>query len=120
MSTPDPCPTGLMERFRVFITRLKQAVADGSGRNKALMGPLTLLLWRYLSRTLDRLARLHARFLAGTLPAPRPAGTLAAPHPRPSSERQSAQGTASEKPRIPSGMCSCRSSWRISITRCGS
>ena len=103
MSTPDPCPPGLMERFGAFITRLKQAVADGSGRNKALMGPLTLLLWRYLSRTLERLTRLHAKFLAGTLPAPRPAETLASPHPRPSSERWAAQGTASEKPRIPAG-----------------
>ena len=103
MSTPDPCPPGLMERFGAFIARVKQAVADGSGRNKALMGPLTVLLWNYPSRTLARLARLHAKFLAGTLPAPRPAGTLASPRPRQSSECGAAQGTASEKPRIPAG-----------------
>ena len=103
MSTPDPCPTGLMERFGAFITRVKQAVADGSGRNKALMGPITILLWNYLSRTLDRLSRLHAKFLAGTLPAPRPAGTAS----RQCSERQPAEGEAKEarpaRPRIPSG-----------------
>ena len=108
MSTPDPCPTGLMERFGVFITRLKQAVADGSGRNKALMGPLTLLLRAYLSRTLDRLSRLHAQFLAGTLPAPCPAGAA----PRQSAEHQSAEqrstGCAAPEaraasPRIPTG-----------------
>ena len=98
MSTPDPCPTDLMERFGAFITRLKQAVADGSGRNKALMGPLTLLLRAYLSRTLDTITRLHAQFLAGTLPAPRPAVIT---------PRQSTGGEAPEarpaSPRIPPG-----------------
>ena len=76
---------------------------DSNFASAALMGPLTILLWRYLSRTLERLARLHARFLAGTLPAPRPAETLASPRPRQSSECGAAQGTASEKPRIPAG-----------------
>ena len=99
MSTSHPCPTGLMERFGAFIGRVKQAVADGSGRNKALMGPITILLWRYLSRTLDRLSKLHARFIAGTLPPPRPAGE--APR-RAAAERQTA-AEARKNPRIPAG-----------------
>ena len=97
MSTPDPCPTGLMERFGAFIGRVKQAVADGSGRNKALMGPITILLWNYLSRLLRRLTAIQAQFAAGTLPAPRPAGTAS---------RRVAEGEAPERPsrpRIPSG-----------------
>ena len=86
MLTSGPPQPGLIDRFGHFIMRLKQAVADGSGRNKALMGPLTILLWNYLSRTLARLAALHARFVAGKLEqtprAARPATERKAPERR--------------------------------------
>ena len=93
-----------MERFGAFITRLKQAVADGSGRNKALMGPITILLWNHLSRVLRRLTAIHAQFVAGTLPAPRPAGTLASPRSRRAgAERKAGEEEARKNPRIPAG-----------------
>ena len=83
-----------MERFGAFIGRVKQAVADGSGRNKALMGPITILLWWYLSRVLRRLSALHVKFVAGT---------LAAPCPREVAPERKAPEARPAKPRIPSG-----------------
>ena len=83
-----------MERFGGFIARLKQAVADGSGRNKALMGPITIVLWNYLSRVLRRLTAIHAQVAAGTLPAPRPRAARR--------ERQAPEARPA-KPRIPGG-----------------
>ena len=86
-----------MERFGGFITRLKQAVADGSGRNKALMGPITLLLWNHLSRVLRRLTAIHAQFVAGTLSPPRPRAARAKRQAEPKVPE------ARKHPRIPSG-----------------
>ena len=73
-------PTGLIERFGLFIESLKRAVADGVRRDPKRLGPLSAVLWNYLGRTLRRLAALHARFEAGTL-APRPRPRPAAPRP---------------------------------------
>ena len=81
-------PTGLIPRFTLFIDGVKRAMGEGIGRRHDTLGPLAILLWRYLSATLRRLAALHARFAAGKLPAAprarRPAAARAtADRPRP-------------------------------------
>ncbi len=92
MSPSVPPSTGLIDRFGLFIDRVKRAIADGIGRDHARrdharLGPLAVLLWNYFGRTLRRLAALQARLAAGTLEtrdprrsaAPRPAADRPAP-----------------------------------------
>jgi hypothetical protein len=70
MPSPDASPrTGVIHRFTLLIEGLKRAMADGIGQRHATLGPLSVLLWNYLARTLRRLAGLHARVEAGTLAA---------------------------------------------------
>ncbi len=62
-----------MCRFGLLVERLRWTLADWvdrNPRNRDVLGPLALLLWKYLQRTTRRLAALHAQFAAGTL-APR-------------------------------------------------
>ena len=62
-----------MCRFGLLVERLRWTLADWVDRNprkRDVLGPLALLLWKYLQRTTRRLAALHAQFAAGTL-APR-------------------------------------------------
>ena len=84
-------PTGLIPLFTLFIDGVKRAMGEGIGRRHDTLGPLAILLWRYLSTTLRRLAALHARFAAGKLPAAprarRPAAARA-PADRPRPERR--------------------------------
>ncbi len=73
MSPAFSTPTGLMCRFGLLVERLRWTLADWvdrNPRNRDVLGPLALLLWKYLQRTTRRLAALHAQFAAGTL-APR-------------------------------------------------
>ena len=73
MSSAPSTPTGLMCRFGLLVERLRWTLADWvdrNPRNRDVLGPLALLLWKYLQRTTRRLAALHAQFAAGTL-APR-------------------------------------------------
>ena len=73
MSPAPSTPTGLMCRFGLLVERLRWTLADWvdrNPRNRDVLGPLALLLWKYLQRTTRRLAALHAQFAAGTL-APR-------------------------------------------------
>ncbi len=73
MSPAPSTPTGLMCRFSLLVERLRWTLADWvdrNPRNRDVLGPLALLLWKYLQRTTRRLAALHAQFAAGTL-APR-------------------------------------------------
>ena len=62
-----------MCRFGLLVERLRWTLADWvdrNPRNRDVLGPLALLLWKYLQRTTRKLAALHAQFAAGTL-APR-------------------------------------------------
>ncbi len=62
-----------MCRFGLLVERLRWTLADWVDRNprkRDVLGPLALLLWKYLQRTTRKLAALHAQFAAGTL-APR-------------------------------------------------
>ncbi len=94
---PDtPPPTGILPRFAHLIEALKRAMAEGIGRRHETLGPLAVLLWRYLARTLRRLAALHARFAAGTL-ATAPRRSTA---PRPAADRPT---STRRPPRIPRG-----------------
>ena len=73
MSPAPSTPTGLMCRFGLLVERLRWTLADWvdrNPRNRDVLGPLALLLWKYLQRTTRKLAALHAQFAAGTL-APR-------------------------------------------------
>ncbi len=72
MPTGAPPLTGTIHRFGGFIEQLKLAVAQGIGRKHDTLGPLAVVLWNYLGRTLRRLAALQARLEAGTPLAPRP------------------------------------------------
>ncbi len=59
-----------MCRFGLLVERLRWTLADWvdrNPRNRDVLGPLALLLWKYLQRTTRRLAALHAQFAAGTL-----------------------------------------------------
>ncbi len=90
-------PTGLMPRFSLFIEAVLREMGVGMGRRHEL-GPLSFLLWRYLSAVRRRLAALHARFVAGKL-APRPRA------PRPAAERSTSENLGPERrpPGIPRG-----------------
>ncbi len=73
MSPAPSTPAGLMCRFGLLVERLRWTLADWvdrNPRNRDVLGPLALLLWKYLQRTTRKLAALHAQFAAGTL-APR-------------------------------------------------
>jgi hypothetical protein len=70
MSSAASSPS-LTQRFALLIEGLKRAIADGSGRDKRLLGPLTVLLWNYLGRKLRRFEALAARVAAGDLVAAR-------------------------------------------------
>ncbi len=70
MSPAPSTPTGLMCRFGLLVERLRWTLADWvdrNPRNRDVLGPLALLLWKYLQRTTRKLAALHAQFAAGTL-----------------------------------------------------
>ncbi len=94
---PDaPPPTNVIHRFGLFIEGLKRAMAEGIGRRHDTLGPLAVLLWHYLGRTLRRLAALHAGFADGTLAAaPRRSAAPRRPSDRPTTMRR--------PPRIPRG-----------------
>ena len=74
---PPTPPTGLMPRFTLLIQAMVRGLGQGLDQRRgwgdreplARLGVLALPLWKYLSRTLLRLAALHARFAAGKLPA---------------------------------------------------
>ncbi len=90
VASPSP-PIGFIPRFSLFVEMVKRAVGEGIGRRHEL-GPLSILLWNYLSGIQRRLAALHARFAAGKLPA--------APRaPRPVSERSTADPPAPKRPK---------------------
>ncbi len=87
-----------MCRFGLLVERLRWTLADWvdrNPRNRDVLGPLALLLWKYLQRTTRKLAALHAQFAAGTL-APRKDRA-----PRQAVER--AKSTPPEQPKLPSG-----------------
>ena len=70
MSPGASTPTSLMCRFGLLVERLRWTLADWvdrNPRNRDVLGPLALLLWKYLQRTTRKLAALHAQFAAGTL-----------------------------------------------------
>ena len=95
MSSAPSTPTGLMCRFGLLVERLRWTLADWVDRNprkRDVLGPLALLLWKYLQRTTRKLAALHAQFAAGTL-APR----------KDRAPRQAAERAASTTPKLPSG-----------------
>ncbi len=49
---PNPSPpTGLIPRFSAFIERMVRGLGDGIGRRHDTLGPLGLLLWKYLGHT---------------------------------------------------------------------
>ena len=98
-------PTGLMPRFSQLIEMITWGLGDSLERQRrhgwgeAWLAPLAGLLRGYLARTLARFTALHASFLAGTLPAPRPASARPASA-RPTSDRPRA---ARRAPAIPPG-----------------
>ncbi len=82
MVSRDSSPTGPARRFGCLIGQLKQAIAAGIGRDHATLGPLAVILWNYLARSLRRFAALQARYEAGTLhvsPSPRASVERGAP-----------------------------------------
>ena len=117
-------PTGLIPLFTLFIDGVKRAMAEGIGRRHDTLGPLAILLWRYLSATLRRLAALHARFAAGKLPAAprarRPAAARATadpPEARAPAAGHSARARCWRPCSGPGSTSSCRCCW--TIPRCG-
>src|SRR6185312_16220101 len=85
-ASPSP-PTGLMAAFAGLIAAITWGLGDSLERQRrfgwgeAWLVPLADVLRGYLATTLARFTALHASFLAGTLPAPRPASA------RPTSDR---------------------------------
>ncbi len=105
MSPAPSTPTGLMCRFGLLVERLRWTLADWVDRNprkRDVLGPLALLLWKYLQRTTRRLAALHAQFAAGTLASP----TLVSAKRRDRASRRAAEpaeSTPPEQPKLPGG-----------------
>ena len=105
MSPAPSTPTGLMCRFGLLVERLRWTLADWvdrNPRNRDVLGPLALLLWKYLQRTTRKLAALHAQFAAGTLVSP----ALASATRKDRARRQAAErakSTPPEQPELPSG-----------------
>ncbi len=100
MSSAPSTPTGLMCRFGLLVERLRWTLADWvdrNPRNRDVLGPLALLLWKYLQRTTRKLAALHAQFAAGTLAS----ATRKDRAPRRAAER--AKSTPPEQPKLPGG-----------------
>ena len=98
MSPAPSTPTGLMRRFGLLVERLRWTLADWvdrNPRNRDVLGPLALLLWKYLQRTTRKLAALHAQFAAGTL-APRKDRA-------PRRAAEPAESTPPEQPKLPGG-----------------
>ena len=98
MSPGASTPTGLMCRFGLLVERLRWTLADWvdrNPRNRDVLGPLALLLWKYLQRTTRKLAALHAQFAAGTL-APRKDRA-------PRRAAEPAESTPPERSKLPSG-----------------
>jgi hypothetical protein len=101
LAAPLSPPTRLIPRFALLIEAMKRGLGkrelgESLGRQRQdgplepRLSPLAHLLWRYLARTVIRLAALHARFAAGKLPrvprrspAPRPAAEGPRPERRP-------------------------------------
>ncbi len=100
-AAPPSPPTGLMPRFYLFIEAMKRGLVDGARYREAVvplgpLGPLVGVLLNYLVHTRRRLDALHARFVAGKLPAaPRGRATS-----RPAAERARAER---RPPAIPPG-----------------
>ena len=89
-----PSPTSLMPRFVLFINHIKLTIG-GIVLWRHEVAPLILPLGHYLTGVQRRLAALHARFVAGKLPA--------APRaPRPVSDRVAVERARVE--RRPSGI----------------
>ena len=97
-------PTGLMPRFSQFINGIKRTIGDIVLYRHEVM-PLILPLGAFLTATQRRLTALHARFVAGKLPAaPRAPGAVSdratvkrpPPEPRPPARRPLAEGVAPE------------------------
>src|SRR6185312_16475207 len=90
-ASPSP-PTGLMAAFAGLIAAITWGLGDSLERQRrfgwgeAWLVPLADVLRGYLATTLARFTALHASFLAGTLPAPRPAAARPAAA-RPISDR---------------------------------
>ncbi len=98
MSPAPSTPTGLMCRFGLLVERLRWTLADWvdrNPRNRDVLGPLALLLWKYLQRTTRKLAALHAQFAAGTL-APRKDRA-------PRRAAEPAESTPPERSKLPGG-----------------
>ena len=93
-----------MCRFGLLVERLRWTLADWVDRNprkRDVLGPLALLLWKYLQRTTRRLAALHAQFAAGTLVS----ATLASATRKDRARRQAAEPaeSTSRGEKLPSG-----------------
>lgn len=75
--------------FRAFVTVLCVAIGDQAARDRA-RNALFLLVGARIDRMIPRLEKLYSRFLAGTLPGPRPsrAGRAAGPPPQQHPPRQ--------------------------------
>ncbi len=87
-----------MCRFGLLVERLRWTLADWvdrNPRNRDVLGPLALLLWKYLQRTTRKLAALHAQFAAGTL-APRKDRA-------PRRAAEPAESTPPERSKLPGG-----------------
>ncbi len=80
-------PQSVPDRLALVLGGLRRLIALRAGQNHAL-GPMVVVLWNRLGRTLARIAAIAARHQAGTLrrpPKPRVdrAGSAATPVPRP-------------------------------------
>ena len=86
--------------FAAILGDISATLFHHMGDNRARV-PVLMLVSNYLARTADRLARLYARFQAGTLPAPRPARATSAP------------SAAPRPPRAPSPRCPRQRAWLL-------
>ncbi len=84
------------DRFAYIMGVLCQAVAARG----AVIGPIHILIWKRLSRTGQRFARLVARVRSGELPSARPAGCRA----RQAKRRKSDDPTDRPVERLPRGL----------------
>ena len=87
--SPNPAPAA---RFALIIDALCRAIAAHGARHR-LAGPVLLLLWPWLRRTVGRFARLAARLQAGRMLSTR--RRPAAPRPP--------RARTPRKPRLPEG-----------------